>query len=382
MTDRINESDLGDIFASLDTAVLEQIELAQFRLLTPAPEWWGYLYPLASEPLDLVEHHSFIANFLIDAQAFWDGDEPGRLRSGIWSEIDAEACECHLEATAICVGARQLLLIELLSINGDNRQTLIQKARESQLDSLQKSKEQRQVEVLLRQRRDELEQRVAERTEQLQREITERQRIELQLRESLGEKEAMLREIHHRVKNNLQIINSLLGLQAQQLEDEYTQTVLHTAIHRVNSMALAHETLYESNNLARIDIGDYFATLALHLQVDHAHRSIDFAYDIEQAELDIDTAVPLGLIVTELVSNCLLHAFPGERSGSICIGFTAGQDGWMLSIRDDGCGMPAELDFANPRSLGLKISHALSKQVSGKLTCEQSHGTTITLSFP
>jgi two-component sensor histidine kinase len=216
------------------------------------------------------------------------------------------------------------------------------------------------------------------------RDITERVQAERQVEASLKEKEVLLQEIHHRVKNNLQIISSLLNLQAQQIEDQGIVDAFRDSQNRIRSMALIHEQLYGSHDLAEIDFGAYIRDLAIDLfrsyQVDA--RRIRLDVETDRVRLGIDRAVPCGLIVNELVSNALKHAFPNGRQGGIQVDLRAEGQQMTILVRDDGIGLPEGLDYQNTPSLGLQLVNSLVSQVDGEITLEPVQGTGFRVKFP
>jgi len=178
------------------------------------------------------------------------------------------------------------------------------------------------------------------------RDITDRRRAEELIQASLREKEALLREIHHRVKNNLQITSSLLRLQAGAIENPEARQLFAETQHRIRSMALVHEKLYQSTNLSSIDFGDYIRTLGELLFKSFAAdpSRIHLTVSGDEVLLSIDTAVPCGLIVNELLLNALKHAFPEGERGEIVVSLADGGDGWCrMSVRDDGVGLPDDM---------------------------------------
>jgi two-component sensor histidine kinase len=193
----------------------------------------------------------------------------------------------------------------------------------------------------------------------------------------------LLKEVYHRVKNNLQIVSSLINLQAQNVKNKAAVELLKQSADRIKSMALLHEKLYQSKDLAKIDFNDYIHTLAGHLMFGYgAHSSrIKINLQIDAIFLDVDTAIPCGLIINELLSNALKHAFPEGRSGEIGIAFTQNGDEFMLVITDNGIGFPAGLDFKRSASLGLQLVSSLTNQLLGQLTLDQGNGSTFTLRF-
>jgi PAS domain S-box-containing protein len=213
------------------------------------------------------------------------------------------------------------------------------------------------------------------------RDITERTRVEARLRESLAEKELLLREIHHRVKNNLQIVSSLLNLQQATLHDPAAIAAVAESAVRMRAMALLHQMLYQSDTIGRVKMDEYVRALALHVRGSHAGEEIEMIFALEPITLDMDRAIPCGLIVTELLTNCLKHAFHGRR-GRVTLGLRRLADGLCeLRVADDGEGS-AE-DIGESVSLGLRLVRALARQVLGTLAWQtQVAGTTVTLSFP
>lgn len=215
--------------------------------------------------------------------------------------------------------------------------------------------------------------------------ITDRKQAEEQLRTSLREKEALLKEVHHRVKNNLQIISSLLNLQAATLSDSAVLGVLRESHDRVRSMALVHENLYLSGNMAQIDLAAHVESLCAHLFRSYGVDSnrVRLRLDIDQTSLDLDRAIPCGLIINELISNAIKYAFPNDRAGEIVIRFRV-RDGeaCTLTVQDTGVGLPPDLDLAHVSSLGLQLVRGLTQQLEGNLAITQEGGTSFTITFP
>ncbi|WP_321506556.1 PAS domain S-box protein [uncultured Methanoregula sp.] len=207
--------------------------------------------------------------------------------------------------------------------------------------------------------------------------ITRQKLDEAAIRASLDEKVILLREIHHRVKNNLQIIISLTNLQMRQTGDPVARQIMAETQNRVRAMSLVHEKLYRSESLSRIDFSDYTRFLATQLTSFYAVDTRRVKLDLTMGKImvDINTAVPLGLIMNELVSNALKHAFPEDRRGTISI--SGGYEGNLITIvvRDDGIGIPADLDWRNTESLGLRLINSLVDQVSGTLEMKREGGT-------
>ncbi len=245
------------------------------------------------------------------------------------------------------------------------------------------------------------------------RNITKRKQAEDKIKASLLEKETLLKEIHHRVKNNLQIISSLLRLQSRQIQDLQTLELFKESQNRVQAMALIHEKLYQSSNLAQIDFQQYIKSLVEELfrSYDAHRRGISFRVHINALEtalenistieeitkkqnsplLAIDTAIPCGLMINELVSNSLKYAFPDNRRGEISINLQFGElqlispregSQFILTIRDNGIGLPEALDFRNTESLGLQLVCRLTKQIGGSIELKRSQGTEFKIAFP
>jgi two-component sensor histidine kinase/CheY-like chemotaxis protein len=250
--------------------------------------------------------------------------------------------------------------------------------------------EREKAEKALREAHFELEQQVLERTEALARankglrlEMDERRRIEDKLKKSLEEKEILLKEIHHRVKNNMQIISSLLNLQSRHLTDEKTVNVLKESRNRVKSMAMVHEELYRSNDLSKIDFAEYIQRLLSGL---FSSYGVDQNYikpkiNVGNILLDIGNAVPCGLIIIELVSNSLKHAFKHGKKGIISTKFYLNGSKHVLIVADDGTGFPEDIDFKNTKTLGLQLVNTLVKQLHGSINISRNNGTLFKIIF-
>ncbi|MEB3883116.1 histidine kinase dimerization/phosphoacceptor domain -containing protein [Lyngbya sp. CCY1209] len=217
------------------------------------------------------------------------------------------------------------------------------------------------------------------------RDITERKQAEEQIRTSLKEKEILLKEIHHRVKNNLLIVSNILELQEDYISDSEILKVLADSQKRIYSMALIHEKLYRSPGLDRIDFGDYLETLADNLFETYNFipgDRITFQSDVEPIYLNVETANPCGLIVNELVSNALKHAFPDGRSGTLKLSLRRDEgEKIILIVKDDGIGFPENLDFRTVESLGLELVCTLTHQLRGTLEMSRNNGTEFKLVF-
>jgi len=213
--------------------------------------------------------------------------------------------------------------------------------------------------------------------------ITDRNNVENQLKTSLNEKDMLLREIHHRVKNNLQIISSLLNLQSRYIEDEDALDVFTESQNRVRSMAMIHEKLYKSESMSKIDFGEYITDLTDSLFYNYrvGPSKIELNKKIDKIFFDVDTAIPCGLIINELITNCLKHAFPGDNNGSIGIELFKRDDNYVLNVNDTGVGFPDDIDFKNTESLGLQLVNNLVNQVDGTIELDGNDGTRFNIIF-
>jgi PAS domain S-box-containing protein len=213
--------------------------------------------------------------------------------------------------------------------------------------------------------------------------ITVRKSTEDQLQTSLREKEVLLKEVHHRVKNNLQVISSLLSLQSSSIESSETRELVRESQNRVRSMALIHEKLYQSDSLARIDFGEYLRNLTRDLFRSYSAGGVALKLQAEDVPLDVDAAVPCGLIVNELVSNALKYAFPAGRGGELSVSFArVALDRYALTVTDNGVGLPKDLDVRNARTLGLQLVTMLVTQLHGTLDVVSDGGTTFLITLP
>ncbi|WP_321421963.1 PAS domain S-box protein [uncultured Methanobacterium sp.] len=214
------------------------------------------------------------------------------------------------------------------------------------------------------------------------RDMTIRKEYEAQLRKSLNEKELLLKEIHHRVKNNLMVISSLLNLQSKYIKDKAALEVFRESQRRARSMALIHTMLYQSTDLKCINFGDYITKLTMELfrtyvTSDNIHLNLD----VGSVPLDINTAVPLGLIVNELVSNSLKHAFSPGEEGDVTVKFRKEGDNYTFQVADNGKGFPEDLDFENTNSLGMRLVNTLTQQINGEIELNTTRGTCFTIKF-
>lgn len=215
----------------------------------------------------------------------------------------------------------------------------------------------------------------------------ERKKIEEKLKSSLSEKEFLIREIHHRVKNNLQIISSLLNLQADKILDKEAKEKYTESIGRIKSMAIIHELLYRSKNLSQIDVKEYFTELVDYISETYnvnKNVEVNLKVIVRNKYINIDKAIPCGIIINELLSNAFKHAFTKTNKGKIIVLFAApktDQYKYMLYVSDNGCGISKKIDFKNPSTLGLQLISALTEQLDGKLEVQTKNGTEFTFTF-
>jgi len=216
------------------------------------------------------------------------------------------------------------------------------------------------------------------------RDITERKKAREKIEKSLEEKEILLKEIHHRVKNNMQIISSLLNIQSANIEDENMREIFNVCQSRIRSMALMHETLYKSEDLGRIDFSEYIRRLTTHLMSMYREgiEPIRLNLDIVDVYLDINRAIPCGMIINELVSNSLKHAFPDGKGGEIAVKiFTDKKKIVTLIVSDTGVGFPEGLDFRETKSMGMQLVTDLTRQIKGTIKIGREKGTEYKIVF-
>ncbi|MBN2246022.1 MAG: PAS domain-containing protein, partial [Candidatus Aminicenantes bacterium] len=216
------------------------------------------------------------------------------------------------------------------------------------------------------------------------RDVTERMLFEEKLKASIKEKEVMLQEIHHRVKNNLQIISSLLRLQSSHIQDESLKHIFNVSQDRIQSMALIHQMLYQSKNLNSVDLSDYIRKMISRLSSIYLNKNknINFDVDIKNVNLSINQAIPCGLIINELVSNSLKHAFNPNQKGRIYVGISnTGKGNIQISVKDTGRGLPENFHIEITNSLGLTLVCDLIKQLRGTLTLKRDEGTEFEIIF-
>ena len=215
--------------------------------------------------------------------------------------------------------------------------------------------------------------------------LTRAAHTNIELERRVLEKDILLSEIHHRVKNSLQVVSSLLSLESARIQDPSINEVLQSTQNRIRSMALIHQTLYQSKDFARVDFNAFLLSFVPTLIQSYSVQPDQVSLTIHVAEvrLPIDAAIPCGLIVNELISNALKHAFPDGRKGTICISFTQDDDNHAtLSVADDGIGIPEGFSFERSDTLGVQLVYLLAGQIAGTVSCTRSAPTSFALLFP
>lgn len=267
--------------------------------------------------------------------------------------------------------------IASISENGSQGKALVCISRDISL--------RKKTEAELEDYRRNLELLVAERSAAQRQEIMEHKHARGELAESLREKELLLKEVHHRVKNNMQVISSLLNMQADSVIDEGLSNLLGESQQRIKSMSLIHENLYQSESLLKINFDDYIQMLANSLCRFYVVPNVEVRLNIvvDDVSLDLETAVPCGLIINELVSNSLKHAFKGRQGiGNINIAFAPKGDYYRLEISDDGNGLPEGFDISKNASMGMEIVSILAEQLEGRLNFQSKPSASFTVDFP
>jgi two-component sensor histidine kinase len=205
-----------------------------------------------------------------------------------------------------------------------------------------------------------------------------------QIEQSLKEKEVLIREIHHRVKNNLQIITSMLSLQIGKEEGTESEEILREAKQRIDSIALTHQMLYQNDNLSSILVGEYIQNLVRQIEASLPSSNIRLVTDItfSKKKINIDNAIPLGLLINELLTNSFKHAFKGRDSGTIKVSLEEEENYFIVKVSDDGIGLPDDFNSSERKSMGMDLIYILSDQLDAKLQVEVKNGTTFTLNIP
>lgn len=214
---------------------------------------------------------------------------------------------------------------------------------------------------------------------------TEKKLVQQRMEVSLKEKEALLREVHHRVKNNMQVISSILNLQSSYVSDEYTLNLLKESQNRIKTMAYIHESLYQNKSFTSVNFSDYVQTLVNNIVQSYSYSgdNIQLELNIQNITLSLDSSIPAGLIINELITNAIKHAFPGGRKGIISFNLRCENNLVILELKDNGVGFAQGIDFENSHSLGLQLVNTLTEQIDGeiKFKSETNVGTEVTVTF-
>lgn len=212
---------------------------------------------------------------------------------------------------------------------------------------------------------------------------TEHKEIDRKIRDSLKEKEVLLQEVHHRVKNNLQVISSILNLQSSYVNDPKTLDILRESQQRIKSMSFIHETIYRTADFSRLEFMDYIKTIASNLIQSYrtATTRVDFIPEMQSVGLNLDQAIPCGLIINELVSNALKYAFKGRKKGSLTVVLREENEDVILAVKDDGVGLPKDFAFEKNNSLGIQLVYALLEQLDAHMKVDQTSGTEFFIRF-
>jgi two-component sensor histidine kinase len=351
---------------------------------------------LVMPPMPLVEGITFTSNYVISVKHIYqDDDFIGSIHIIADLDLFYRLLERSIIVTAViiilCSGLALLISLRVLRVIARPIETLVDTANEV---SVSKDYSLRAVKFAdddlgnlteefndmlgqIQLRDEEMEQRVEERTQQIS-------HANKMLTDSLTEKVVLLKEIHHRVKNNMQIISSLLSLQTRQVTDPVIVEMFQNSRNRIRAMASIHERLYQSDDLAKVDFAQYLKGLADYLFQSYkiSPQDIRFHSEVEDVSLDLDHAIPCGLMINELVSNCLKYAYPAGRKGEIRVRLTQSEKGYTLEVADDGIGFPAEVDFRASESLGLQLINTLVSQLHGSIEMQNHLGTQFMIEFP
>ena len=213
--------------------------------------------------------------------------------------------------------------------------------------------------------------------------MTENKKNEEKLTQSLKEKEVLLKELHHRVKNNMQVISSILNLQSSYVKDDYAYNLLKECQNRIKTMAFIHESLYQSKNLESVNFSEYVGVLSKNLIHSYtiSSRKIKLVLTLDDLMLSIDYSIPCGLIINEIISNSLKYAFPDDRDGIIFVTLEVSVNRIYLIVGDNGIGIPESIDIKDTQTLGLQLVNTLVEQLNGKISLIRKTGTKFLIEF-
>jgi PAS domain S-box-containing protein len=215
--------------------------------------------------------------------------------------------------------------------------------------------------------------------------VTEKKIAQQRMEQSLKEKEVLLKEVHHRVKNNMQVISSILNLQSSYVSDDYALSLLKESQNRIKTMAYIHESLYQNKSFTSVNFSDYIATLTNNIIQSYAvsEEKVRLILNLEKINLNLDNSIPTGLIVNELITNAIKHAFPSNMKGFINVNLKSENNTVYLEVKDNGVGFDSDIDFRNTNSLGLQLVSTLIDQIEGdvKFKSEKNQGTEVLITF-
>ena len=213
--------------------------------------------------------------------------------------------------------------------------------------------------------------------------ITENKINEEKITQSLKEKEVLLKEVHHRVKNNMQVISSILNLQSSYVRDNYALNLLKECQNRIKSMAFIHESLYQSKNFESVNFSEYVTTLSKNLVHTYSinTKKIKLILTLDNLMLNLDTSIPCGLIINEIISNSLKYAFPDNRDGIIFVNLRVVNNKVNIEVGDNGVGIPDSVDIKNTQTLGLQLVDTLVEQINGTIKLSRNKGTIFSIEF-
>jgi two-component sensor histidine kinase len=215
--------------------------------------------------------------------------------------------------------------------------------------------------------------------------VTDRNIAQQKIEQSLKEKEVLLKEVHHRVKNNMQVISSILNLQSSYVSDEYTLSLLKESQNRIKTMAYIHESLYQNKSFTSVNFSDYISTLTNNIIQSYAvnQEKVRLILNLEKINLSLDNSIPAGLIINELITNAIKHAFVSLPKGQITINLKSENNTVYLEVKDNGIGFDSSVDFKNTNSLGLQLVNTLVDQIGAELVfrSEKDRGTEIQIAF-
>lgn len=375
------------------------------RKLKKSEQWRATILKSIADAVIVIGRDGFVTymNPLAESLTGWGKKETmGRELAAVFKVKDIQQDSIHKRLLAgVSQGDKapdRTKRTELLSKNGENipieYNATPLRDDEGRIDGVvfvfRDITRQKQAETELKKAKGELELEVEKRTadlegtnEELRKEIAERKKAEEKLKESLKEKELLLKEVHHRVKNNLQIVSSLLNFQSRYVKDRKAVEMFRESQKRIKSMAVIHEKLYQSKDLTRICCSEYIRSLVDYLFNSYKLRAdtLTFKVDIEDCSLGMDAAIPCGMIINELITNSLEHAFPDGREGEILVSLHSRDSKHVLTVRDNGIGFPEGLDYRKTETLGLRLVSLLADQLKGKVKLDRSSGTAFTITF-